>query len=108
MAYSDMVTAIMGNEFKSELYMVLIEAEKQNDTAVIDILTPVFLTPDYVLDEKGFYNILESIRIGSRSLRAERLDAIRGVKQAGEKGKTNITELEGEFHSKDNPGGMFR
>ena len=108
MAYSDMVQAIMGNEFKSELYMVLIEAEKQNDTAVIDILTPVFLTPDYQLDEKGFYNILESIRIGSRSLRAERLDAIRGVKQAGDKGKATITELEGEFHSKDNPGGFFR
>jgi hypothetical protein len=108
MAYADMVQAIMSNEFKSELYMVLIEAEKQNDTAVIDILTPVFLTPDYPLDEKGFYNILESIRIGSRSLRAERLDAIRGVKQAGEKGKATVTELEGEFHSKDNPGGMFR
>src|SRR5271157_3660278 len=108
MAYSNMVQAIMSNEWKSELYLVLVEAEKQNDTAVIDILTPVFLTPDYVLDEKGFYNILESIRIGSRSLRAERLDAIRGVKQASEKGKTTVTELEGEYHSKDNPGGMFR
>jgi hypothetical protein len=108
MAYSDMVTAIMGNEFKSELYMVLIEAEKQNDTAVIDILTPVFLTPDYVLDEKGFYNILESIRIGSRSLRAERLDAIRGVKQTTDNVKTTVIEHEGEFHSKDNPGGMLR
>lgn len=108
MAYSEMIKAIMSNEFKQELYMVLIEAEKQNDTAVIDILTPVFLTPDYPLDERGFYNILESIRIGSRSLRAERMDAIRGTKQTGDNTKTDVVELEGEFHSKDNPGGMLR
>lgn len=108
MAYADMVQAIMSNEFKSELYLVLVEAEKQNDTAVIDLLTPVFLTPDYPLDEKGFYNILESIRIGSRSLRAERLDAIRGVKQITDKTKPNVVEHEGEYHSKDNPGGMLR
>jgi len=110
MKYAKMMEAIMSNEFKQELYLVLVEAEKQNDHAVIDLLTPVFHTPDYPLDERAFYNILESIRIGSRSLRAERLDAIRGTKQTGLAldPKKDMRQTEGEFHSKDNPGGFFR
>jgi len=109
MKYASMMEAIMSNEFKQELYLVMVEAEKQHDTAVMDLLAPVFLTPDYPLDEKTFYNILESIRIGSKSLRAERLEAIRGVKQTplGLDPK-DMKEVEGEFHGKDNPGGVFR
>lgn len=107
MKYASMMQAIMSNEFKQELYLLMVEAERQNDTAIVDILTPVFLTPDFPLDEQGFYQILERIRIGSKSLRAERMDAIRGVKQVKDK-KKGIVETEGEFHSKDNPGGMFR
>jgi hypothetical protein len=110
MKYAAMMQAIMANEFKQELYLVLVEAEAQGNTAVIDILTPIFHTPEYPLDEKGFYNVLESIRIGSRSLRAERLDAIRGTKQSGLglDPKKDLKHVEGEFHSKDNPGGMYR
>jgi len=110
MKYAAMMQAIMANEFKQELYLVLVEAEKQNDTAVIDLLTPVFHTPDYPLDERAFYNMLESIRIGSRSLRAERLDAIRGTKQSGLAldPRKDLRHVEGEFHGKDNPGGFFR
>ena len=105
MKYAAMMEAIMKNEFKQELYLVLVEAEKQGDTAVVDLLTPVFLSPAYHLDEKGFYNIIESIRIKSRSLRAERLDAIRGVKETGLAldPRTELREVEGEFHSKDSP-----
>jgi hypothetical protein len=106
MQYASMMQAIMSNEFKQELYLLMVEAERQKDTAVLDILAPVFMTPEYELDERGFYNIIESIRIGSRSLRAERLDAIRGTKQTA--AKKEVHSLEGEFHSKDNPGGMFR
>lgn len=106
MKYASMMQAIMGNEFKQELYLLMVEAERQQDTAVLDILAPVFHTPDYPLDERGFYNIIESIRIGSRSLRAERLDAIRGTKQT--KGQKDLKQLEGEFHSNSNPGGMYR
>jgi len=106
MKYAAMMEAIMSNEFKQELYLLLVEAERQQDTAVLDILSPVFMTPEYPLDERAFYNILEAIRIGSRSLRAERLDAIRGTKQIAP--KKGVQELEGEFHSKDNPGGIFR
>jgi hypothetical protein len=87
-----------------------VDAEKAGETAILDILAPVFMTPDYPLDEQGFYQILERIRIGSKSLRAERMDAIRGVKQITDKtgGKPQVVEVEDEFHSKDNPGGMFR
>lgn len=106
MKYSAMMEAIMSNEFKQELYLLMVEAERQGATAIIDILTPVFLTPDYPLDETGFYNILESIRIGSRSLRVDRLDAIRGTKQTSQ--KKGIVETEGEFHSRDNPEGVFK
>jgi len=109
MKYAAMLEAIMSNEFKQELYLRMVQAEQEQDTAVMDILTPVFLTPGYELDETGFYNILEAIRIGSRSLRVGRLEAIRGVRQ----GDTildakDMKEVEGEFHSKDNPGGMLR
>ena len=105
MRYASLMEAIMANEFKQELYLVLVEAEKQGDTAAVDILTPVFLDPGYELDERGFYNILERIRIGSRSLRAERLDAIRGVKESGLglDPAREMTEVEGEFHAKDSP-----
>jgi hypothetical protein len=109
--FSRMMEAIMGNEYKMELYLLMVEAERTNDTAVLDILTPVFHTSEFTVDERTFYNILESIRIGSRSLRAERLDAIRGIKQVTEKKldpRTSVQEHEGEWHSKDNPGGMFR
>jgi hypothetical protein len=102
--YARMLEAIMGNEFKSELYLLLIEAERQKNTAIVDLLTPIFLTPDYPLDEKIFYNFIESIRIGSRSLRADRLEAIRGTKQTGmnlDPAKT--TQIDEEFHSKDSP-----
>jgi len=99
----------MSNEFKQELYLLLVEAEKAGETAIIDILTPVFLTPDYQLDEQGFYQILERIRIGSRSLSAARMDAVRGTKQTvdNQGGKIELQEVEGEFHSKDNPGGIY-
>jgi hypothetical protein len=110
MKYAAMMEAIMANEFKQELYLLFVEAEKAGETAIIDILTPVFLTPDYALDEQEFYRILERIRIGSKSLRAERMDAIRGVKQTVDNvgGKTDLKEVEGEFHSKDNPGGIYK
>lgn len=111
MQYAKMMEAIMSNEFKQELYLLLVEAEKENDVATLDLLAPVFLTPDYPLGEQEFYQILERIRIGSRSLRAERMEAIRGVKQAvtDKAGiKSDVKELEGEFHSKDNPGGIYR
>lgn len=110
MKYAQMMEAIMSNEFKQELYLLLVDAEKAGETAILDILAPVFMTPDYPLDEQGFYQILERIRIGSKSLRAERMDAIRGVKQITDKtgGKPQVVEVEDEFHSKDNPGGMFR
>ena len=110
MKYAAMMEAIMSNEFKQELYLLLVDAEKAGETAILDILAPVFLTPDYPLDEQGFYQILERIRIGSKSLRAERMDAIRGTKQVVDKtgGKPQIVEVEDEFHSKDNPGGMFK
>jgi hypothetical protein len=109
MKYAAMMEAIMSNEFKQELYLLLAEAEKAGETAVLDILAPVFLTPGYPLDEQGFYQILERIRIGSKSLRAERMDAIRGVKQVTDKAgsKPELVETEGEFHSKDNPGGIY-
>ena len=107
MKYAAMMEAIMKNEFKQELYLLLVDAEKNGEHAVLDILTPVFLTPEYELDEQGFYQILERIRIGSKSLRAERMDAIRGTKQVSDKNKPNIQEIEGEFHSEDNPGGIF-
>lgn len=107
--YSAMMEAILSNEFKQELYLLMVQAEQKGDTAVVDILSPVFLTPAYPLDEQGFYQILEKVRIGSRSLRAERMEAIRGVKQAtAVLDPKDMTETEGEFHSKDNPGGMFR
>ena len=110
MKYAQMMEAIMSNEFKQELYLLLVDAEKAGETAILDILAPVFMTPDYPLDEQGFYQILERIRIGSKSLRAERMEAIRGVKQVVDKtgGKPTVQEHEGEFHSKDNPGGMFK
>ena len=109
MKYAAMLEAIMSNEFKQELYLRMVQAEQEHDTAVIDILTPVFLTPQYELDEKGFYNILEAIRIGSRSLRVGRLEAIRGVRQGDTiLDSKDMKEVEGEFHSKDNPGGMFK
>jgi hypothetical protein len=108
MRYATMLEAIMKNEFKQELYLVLVEAEKQNDTAVIDILTPIFHTPDYPLDEQEFYRVLERIRIGSKSLRTERMDTIRGTKQVSNDRLPQLQEFEGEFHSKDNPGGIFR
>jgi hypothetical protein len=109
MHYARMMQAIMGNEFKQELYLVMCEAEKQNDTAVVDLLTPVFLTPDYPLDERAYNQLVECIRIGSKSLRAERMDVIRGTKQTGMGlDPKDMKEVEGEFHSKDNPGGMLR
>jgi hypothetical protein len=110
MRYAAMMEAIMANEFKQELYLLLVEAEKAGETAIIDILFPVFLTPEYPLGEREFYQILERIRIGSKSLRAERMDAIRGVKQITDKtgGKPELVETEGEFHSKDNPGGIYK
>src|ERR1700675_1061730 len=110
MKYATMMEAIMSNEFKQELYLLLVDAEKAGETAIIDILTPVFLTPDYALDEQEFYRILERIRIGSRSFRAERMDAIRGTKQTVDNpgGKTEVKEVEGDFHSKDNPGGIYK
>lgn len=110
MQYARMMEAIMSNEFKQELYLLLVEAEKDGDTAVMDVLAPIFLTPDYPLDEQEFYQILERIRIGSKSLRAERMDAIRGVKQIAEKagGVPEVKPAEGEFHSKDNPGGVYK
>jgi hypothetical protein len=110
MKYAAMMEAIMSNEFKQELYLLLVDAEKAGEHAILDILAPVFMTPDYPLDEQGFYQILERIRIGSKSLRAERMDAIRGTKQTTDKtgGKPQVVEVEDEFHSKDNPGGMFK
>jgi len=110
MKYAAMLEAILANEFKQELYLLMVSAEQRGDTAVVDILSPVFLSPDFQLDEQGFYQILERIRIGSRSLRAERMDAIRGTKQTVDKtgGHPELVETEGEFHSKDNPGGMLR
>lgn len=110
MKYAAMLEAILANEFKQELYLLMVNAEQKGDTAVVDILTPVFLSPDFQLDEQGFYQILERIRIGSRSLRAERMEAIRGTKQTVDKtgGALEVKETEGEFHSKDNPGGMLR
>jgi hypothetical protein len=109
MKYASMMEAIMSNEFKQELYLLLVDAEKTSDHAIIDLLSPVFMTPDYPLDEQEFYRILERIRIGSRSLRAERMDAIRGTKQTVDKtgGKPEVKEVEGDFHSKDNPGGIY-
>ena len=109
MKYAAMMEAIMSNEFKQELYLLLVEAEKAHEHGIIDILTPVFLTPDYPLDEQEFYRILERIRIGSKSLRAERMDVVRGTKQTVDNvsGKTDLREVEGEFHSKDNPGGIY-
>jgi hypothetical protein len=109
MKYAAMMGAIMSNEFKQELYLLMTDAEKAGDTAIIDLLSPVFMTPDYPLDEQEFYRILERIRIGSRSLRAERMDAIRGTKQITDKtgGKPEVKEVEGDFHSKDNPGGIY-
>src|SRR5271170_6070966 len=109
MKYAAMMEAIMSNEFKQELYLLLVDAERVGDTGIIDILTPVFHTPEYSLDEQGFYQILERIRIGSRSLRAERMDAIRGTKQTTDKtgGKPELKEVEGEWHSKENPGGIY-
>jgi hypothetical protein len=110
MKYTAMMEAIMSNEFKQELYLLLVDAEKNGETAILDILAPVFMTPDYPLDEQGFYQILERIRIGSKSLRAERMDAIRGVKQITDHtgGKPDLKEFEGEWHSKDNPGGIYK
>lgn len=110
MQYAAMMEAIMSNEFKQELYLLFVEAEKAGETAIIDVLTPVFLTPEYPLGEREFYQILERIRIGSKSLRAERMEAIRGVKQVTDKtgGKPEVRETEGEFHSKDNPGGIYK
>ena len=110
MKYAAMMEAIMSNEFKQELYLLLVDAEKAGETAILDILAPVFMTPDYPLDEQGFYQILERIRIGSKSLRAERMDAIRGTKQTTDKtgGKPQVIEVEDEFHSKDNPGGIYK
>jgi hypothetical protein len=110
MKYAAMMEAIMSNEFKQELYLLFVEAEKAGETAIMDVLTPVFLTPEYPLGEQEFYQILERIRIGSKSLRAERMDAIRGVKQITDKtgGKPEVRETEGEFHSKDNPGGIYK
>jgi len=110
MKYAAMMDAIMSNEFKQELYLLFVEAEKEGATAIIDILTPVFLTPGYPLDEQEFYRILERIRIGSKSLRAERMEAIRGTKQTTEnpEGKVGLKETAGEFHSKDNPSGVYR
>lgn len=108
--YAAMMEAIMSNEFKQELYLLLVDAEKAGDTAIIDILSPVFMTPDFSLDEQGFYQIIERIRIGSRSLRAERMEAIRGTKQVTDKAdKTlDVKEVEGEFHSKANPFGFAK
>jgi hypothetical protein len=110
MKYAAMMEAILSNEFKQELYLLMVQAEQVQDTAIVDILSPVFLTPEYPLDEQGFYQILERIRIGSKSLRAERMEAIRGTKQTIDKtgGHLEVKETEGEFHSKDNPGGMLR
>jgi hypothetical protein len=110
MKYAAMMDAIMKNEFKQELYLLFVEAEKAGETAIMDVLTPVFLTPEYQLDEQEFYQILERIRIGSKSLRAERMDAIRGIKQITDHtgGKPEVIETEGEFHSKDNPGGIYK
>ena len=110
MKYAAMMEAIMSNEFKQELYLLFVDAEKNGDFAAMDVLTPVFLTPEYPLDEQAFYQILERLRIGSKSLRAERMEAIRGTKQITDKqgGKPTVVEVEDEFHSKDNPGGVFR
>lgn len=110
MKYAAMMEAILSNEFKQELYLLMVQAEQAQDTAIVDILSPVFLSPDFPLDEQGFYQILERIRIGSKSLRAERMDAIRGTKQTIDKtgGHLEVKETEGEFHSKDNPGGIYK
>jgi len=110
MKYAAIMEAIMSNEFKQELYLLLVDAEKSGQTAIIDLLSPVFMAPDYPLDEQEFYRILERIRIGSKSLRSERMDAIRGTKQTVDKvgGKPEVKEVEGDFHSKDNPGGIYK
>lgn len=107
MKYAAIMEAIMKNEFKQDLYVMLVDAEAHGHTAIIDILSPVFSTPDYKLDEQGFYQILERIRIGSKSLRAERMDAIRGTKQVTDTNKPSVKEVEGDYHSKDNPGGIY-
>ena len=93
------MASIQRNPLKLELFLTYTQAEKEGNTAVVDLLTPVFASADFEVDDQVFRDILAAIHNGARSLparpSAERGTAEVKVAEMGAKG------YEEEFHSKD-------
>jgi hypothetical protein len=93
------IASIQRNPYKQELYLKFAEAERENNVAVIDLLTPIVMSADFEVDDQVYRDTLAAIANGARSLparpSAERGSAQIKVADVGAKG------YEGEFHSKD-------
>ena len=53
---------IMNDPLKRHLFPIFTQAEKLKQTAVIDLLAPVFATPGFVLDDSNYWAILEQLK----------------------------------------------
>ena len=74
---------IMNDPLKRHLFPIYTAAEKAKQTAVVEVLAPVFATPGFVLDDSNYWDI---------------------VKKLEELSKPKPTQtVEEEFHSKESP-----
>jgi hypothetical protein len=78
------VESIMKNPLKMQLFLIMTDAEKLGEQAVVDILTPVFDDPDYPLTEESTAALLDKI-------------AATGYYDEG------ISGFKEEFHSPESP-----
>lgn len=62
-AEADRIRAIQDNPFKSDLFMILVNAEKAGNSRIAEILIPIFEDANYVVDERIFQAISNQIRI---------------------------------------------
>lgn len=74
---------IMNDPLKRHLFPIYTQAEKAGTRELIDLLAPIFTTPDFVLDDTNYWDILKKIQDVTKPLPTQ--------------------TKEEEFHSKESP-----
>jgi hypothetical protein len=60
--HAAIVESIMKNPYKQELFLEYADAEKRNEKAVVEILAPVFLSPNYELGPTAYQQLKDRIQ----------------------------------------------
>jgi hypothetical protein len=94
--HAKIVEEIMRDPLKTELFMLYVDAEKRGNTAVAELLSPVFSSAEYDLTVEHYFELLNAIQTGSKSLPADLGNRVLGVSQTSFSSLTHYQEISPE------------